>query len=71
MKKLVNALTGKKAMIIALAAAVIFTVLDVIAAFRMGTKIDFVPMAATFAVIAAWAEVLAARDKKNKKNGEN
>ena len=55
MKKFIQAVSGKKAMYIALILVSICAVLDVLISVRLGTKPDFTPITVIYCVIAAWA----------------
>lgn len=59
MKKFIQAVSGKKAMYIALILVSICAVLDVLISVRLGTKPDFTPITVIYCVIAAWAVCLS------------
>lgn len=58
MKKFIQAVSGKKAMYIALILVSICAALDVFTSVRLGTKPDFTPITVIYCVIAAWAVCL-------------
>lgn len=64
MKKIINALTGKKAMIGCLAVVTVCEVLDVITAVRMGTKIDFATAGILYSILTVWAASLTVKTNK-------
>ncbi|MCR4961011.1 MAG: hypothetical protein K6A74_06120 [Lachnospiraceae bacterium] len=68
MKKLVNALTGKTAMMVVMVLAAIGTVLDIVTAFRLSTTPDYMGMCAVWVALAAWAAALESSKKKNAEN---
>lgn len=63
MKKFMKAISGKTALIIITTLAIICTILEIVTSIRQGTKIDWAPMAATYAAIACWASALATGKK--------
>lgn len=64
MKKLINALTGKKAMIGCLAVVTVCEVMEVITAVRLGTKIDFATAGVLYSVLTVWAACLTVKTNK-------
>ena len=58
MKKFIQAVSGKKAMYVALILVSICTVLDILTSIRLGTKPDFTQITVIYCVIAAWAVCL-------------
>ena len=65
MKKLVNALTGKKAMYTVLALTIIGSVLEIVTAIRMdgAYSIDWTAQGIIYCVIAVWAAGLEMKEK--------
>ena len=64
MKKFINIITSKKAMIVMLVIACIVSVLDVVDSIRNNTPIDFALLGAMFASIAVWADSCCKKQKK-------
>lgn len=64
MKKFINVITGKKAMIVMLVIACIVSVLDVVYSIRNNSPIDFALLGAMFASITVWADSCNKKQKK-------
>ena len=66
-KKLVKALSGKKALYIVIALAAIASVLEIVTSIRNGTNTDWPGMAVCWVAVCGWAVCLAEQEKKAKK----
>ena len=64
MKNIVSVLSGKKALYVVMALAVIASVLEVVTSVRNGTRIDWQGMAIYWVAIAGWAVCLGEKEKK-------
>lgn len=64
MKKFVNAISGKKAMMVVMVLAVIGTVMEIITSVRLSTVPDYMGMGAVWVALAAWAAALESSKKK-------
>lgn len=64
MKNLVKALSDKKTMYVAYVIITICTMLDVIASYRMGTKLDILPIGVLYSLLAVWGSSFEKKDEK-------
>ena len=70
MKKVVKALSGRKALYVVMVLALIGTVLDIVTSIRMNTRIDWAGCGAVWVALWAWAVSLENQEKKEKKETE-
>ncbi len=63
MKQFIQAISGKKALYVVMALAVIATVLEIVTSIRNGTNTDWQGMAVYWVAIAGWAACLAEKKK--------
>lgn len=68
MKKLVRALSGKKALYVVMAIAAVASVLEIVTSVRNGTRTDWQGMAIYWVAICGWAACLAKKDKPAEKD---
>ena len=68
MKNFIKLVSGKKAFVITLVAAILFTALDVVSNIKMGTSFGFdYGMVGMFAALTIWGSALEMESKKEKK----
>ena len=63
MKKIIHALSGKKALYVVTALAAIATVFEIVTSIRNGSKTDWTGMAVLWVAICGWAACL--KEKKS------
>ena len=67
MKNFIKLVSGKKAFVITLVAAILFTALDIVSNIKMGTSFGFdYGMVGMFAALTIWGSTLEMESKKEK-----
>lgn len=64
MKKFLQAISGKTALVIFLIIVVIGTILDIVTSMRMGTKFNYYANGIIYCLIAIWADSLKKKEDK-------
>ena len=64
MKKFVNAISGKKAMMIVMVLAAIGTVMEIVTSIRLSTVPDYMGIGSVWVALAAWNVALENMKKK-------
>ena len=70
MKKVVKALSGKKARYVMIVFAAAASILEIVTSVRNGTRIDWIGMAVYWSAICCWAVCLEGQEKAAKKGND-
>ena len=63
MKKVVKALSGKKALYVIIVIAAVASILEIVTSIRNGTRTDWIGMAVYWSAICCWAVCLGEQEK--------
>ncbi len=71
MKKFLNAISGRTALIVFIVIAAVCSVLEIVTSVKNNANIDFAGLATIWVAIAGWAACLTSSKKKEDEKKEN